>query len=53
MKSKDDFTETAKVLLNSGAEVNIRNSRGETPLHHAARNEFQKIIEVVLNFCPK
>ena len=47
-QSKDDFTETVKVLLNFGAEVNIRNARGETALHHAARNEFQKIVEVLV-----
>ena len=48
MKSKDDYTETAKILLNFGAEVNVRNARGETPLHLAARNEFQKVVEVLI-----
>ena len=36
------------MLLNFGAEVNFRNARGETPLHLAARNEFQKIVEVLV-----
>jgi len=47
MKSKDDYTETVKVLLNFGAEVNFRNARGETALHLAARNELQKVVEVM------
>ena len=46
MKSKDDYTEIVKVLLNAGAEVNFRNARGETALHLAARNELQKVVEV-------
>ena len=48
LKTKDDFTETAKVLIKAGAEVNIRNGRGETPLHHAARNEHQKTVDLLL-----
>lgn len=48
MKSKEDFTETVKVLLNYGAEANTRNARGETALHLAARNEFQKVLEVLV-----
>jgi ankyrin repeat protein len=50
MKSKDDFTETIKILLNFGAEVNTRNGRGETPLHLAARNEFQKVFAILIYF---
>jgi hypothetical protein len=48
MKSKDDHTETVKLLLNYGANANARNARGETPLHLATRNEFQKVIEVLV-----
>ena len=48
MKSKEDFTETVKILLNYGADVNALNARGETPMHLAARNEFQKVIEVLV-----
>ena len=28
--------------------MNVRNFRGETALHHAARNEFQKIVELLI-----
>ena len=48
MKAKDDITDTVKVLLNKGCEVNIQNRRGETAMHLAARNEFQKVIEVLV-----
>lgn len=48
MKSKEEYTETAKILIKRGAEVNMKNGRGEAPLHHAARNEFQKIVELLL-----
>jgi len=48
MKSKEDFTETVKILVNYGADVNARNARGETAMHLAARNEFQKVIEVLV-----
>jgi len=48
MKSKEDFTETIKILLNYGADVNACNARGETAMHLAARNEFQKVIEVLV-----
>ena len=48
MKSKDDYAETVKVLINSGAEVNHQNGRGETAMHLGARSEFQKVIEVLV-----
>lgn len=48
LRSKDEFTETAKVIIKAGAEVNIQNGRGETPLHHAARNEHQKTVDLLL-----
>ena len=48
MKSKEDYTEAVKVLLRNGAEANQRNGRGETALHLAARNEFHKIVELLL-----
>ncbi len=48
MKSKDDFVDTAKILIKYGADPNMKNGRGETPLHHAARNEFQKIVELLI-----
>ncbi|KAK2149576.1 hypothetical protein LSH36_446g02052 [Paralvinella palmiformis] len=49
MKSKDEYTETVRVLLNSGAHIDLQNSRGETPLHLATRNEFQKTVELLIH----
>ena len=48
MKSKDDYAETVKVLVNAGADVNHQNGRGESALHLAARSEFQKVIEILV-----
>ncbi len=48
MKSKEDFTDTAKVILQGGAHIDLQNNRGETPLHLASRNEFQKTVEVLI-----
>jgi len=42
------LTYILQVLLNFGAEVNFRNARGETVLHLAARNELQKVVEVLV-----
>lgn len=48
MKSKDDYADTVLVLLKFGADPNRKNERGETALHHAARNEFQKVVELLI-----
>ena len=48
MKSKDDYAETVKILVRYGADVNRRNARGETALLLAARNEFQKIVDLLV-----
>lgn len=49
MKSKDDFAEVTRALIEAGAFVNARNGRGETPLHLAARNEFQRVVEILVS----
>ena len=49
VKSKDDITEVAYVLLQFGADPNKLNGRRETALHHAARNEFQKVSELLIS----
>lgn len=48
MKSKDDYAETVKVLVNAGSDVNHQNGRGETAMHLAARSEYQKVIEILV-----
>ncbi len=42
------FVTSLQVLIKAGAEVNMRNGRGETALHHAARNEHQKTVDLLL-----
>lgn len=40
--------ETVKLLLEKGADVSIRDDKGETPLHLAVRLEHLKIVELLL-----
>lgn len=49
MRTKEDFTRTLQVLVKHGCEVDIQNGRGETALHLAVRNNFQKCVEILLN----
>ncbi|KAF2135248.1 uncharacterized protein K452DRAFT_239722, partial [Aplosporella prunicola CBS 121167] len=41
-------TDTAKILLQYGANVNSKNDRLETPLHHAAGYGFILVVKVLL-----
>ncbi len=40
--------DAVKKLLESGADVNQADKRGDTPLHYAARNGFLKIAEILI-----
>ena len=44
-----DFVEMAQLLVESGANVNARNSTGSTPLHPACRRGNKKVVEYLLS----
>ena len=41
-------TRIVELLLDKGADVNVRNEGGETPLHYAARHGHTKVVEILL-----
>ncbi len=44
-----DHTQTVKILLDAGADQNIGDSQGVTPLEHARANGYEKMIKLFLN----
>ena len=48
MRDKEYFNRTAKVLLKFGVSINHKNIYGDTALHLAAMNQFQRIVEMLL-----
>lgn len=48
MRDKDDFTECARTLLKHRVAINAKNIHGETALHLAAANHYQRIVEILL-----
>ena len=40
--------ELAEYLIESGAEVNVKNYRGETPLHEACRHKNHELVELLI-----
>ena len=47
---KDRYTKIVKLLIRMGANVNLQNDDGETPLHIAARYEMDYIVKLLLNY---
>ena len=47
---EDRYTKIVKLLLINGADVNIKNHIGETPLHIAARYEMEYIAKLLLHY---
>ena len=47
---EDRYTRIVKFLLKLGADVNIKNHSGDTPLHIAARHEMEYIVKVLLHY---
>ena len=49
-RCKDRYTKIVKFLLKMGADTNIKNHSGDTPLHIAARNEMEYIVMLLLHY---
>ena len=47
---EDRYTKIVKFLLKMGANTNIKNHSGETPLHLAARYEMEYIVMLLLHY---
>ena len=47
---EDRYTKIVKFLLKMGANVNMKNHSGETPLHIAARHEMEYIVKLLLHY---
>ena len=48
-KCEDRYTTIVKFLLKMGADANIKNHSGDTPLHMAARHEIEYIVMFLLH----
>jgi ankyrin repeat protein len=46
----DDYVDIEKLLLEAGANPNIKNYEGQTPLHKAAADEAPKVIALMIQF---
>ena len=44
------YTKIVKFLLKMGANANIKNHSGDTPLHIAAKNEMEYIVKLLLHY---
>ena len=47
---EDHYTEIVKLLFKIGADTNIKNHSGDTPLHSAVRCEMEYIVILLLHF---
>ena len=47
---EDRYTKIVKFLLKMGADTNIKNHSGDTPLHIAARHEMEYIVMLLLHY---
>ena len=47
---EDRYTKIVKFLLKMGANANIKNHSGDTPLHIAAKNEMEYIVKLLLHY---
>ncbi|XP_046848152.1 ankyrin-3-like [Xenia sp. Carnegie-2017] len=47
--AKYDRKECLKILLDNGADANVKNLFGQTPLHMAARRKLNDVIDILIN----
>ncbi|KAI6171449.1 hypothetical protein M3Y97_01045800 [Aphelenchoides bicaudatus] len=43
-----DYIEIVKLLIESGADVNAKNNRGDTPIHRASQNGYIEIVKFLV-----
>ena len=48
LRDKDSFNETARILIKHRVSINSKNAFGDSALHLAAMNHFQRIVEMLL-----
>ena len=49
MRGKQDYELMVDLFLKKGVKINQQNKRGETALHLAAKNQFHRIVEMLLH----
>ena len=49
MEAKRGLVNVVRLLLDKRADPNVKNSDGETPLHHAALEGHSEVIRLLLN----
>ena len=47
---EDNYTKIVRFLLKMGADVNIKDYAGDTPLHMAVRHEMDYIVNLLLHY---
>lgn len=49
LASKFGYDEIVKILIENGADINIKNNDGKTALDYAEENDYKNIIELLKN----